>query len=479
MNSIRKNLGSGILFTALAKYSNVVLSVIVGAILARLLTPDEFGIVAIVTVFVSFFNILSDFGIGPAVVQNKTLDKEDIRSIFSFSIVIGISLSLLFFGSASVIADFYEQADLYNITRLLSLAIFFFSAQIVPRALLQKKLKFKEIGIITVITQIAGGIVAIVLAYLGFSYYALVFKSIWDSFSTLVIFYIMEPIEISLKFNYSSIKKILSFSIYQFLFNFINYFSRNSDNLLIGKFFSPSSLGFYEKSYRLMLMPVQNLTHVISPVLLPVLSNYQDDKEKIYNTYVKLFEVLAFVGFPLSVLLYFSAEEIIYIIFGNQWTDSIPVFKLLSLTVGIQIVLSTTGGIFQSLNKTKLMFYNGLFSAFFMVAGILYGIFIGEDLESVGIGLIIAFSINFLFCFYLLIHFALEHSFFKFLYSLLAPIFLSVIIWITFLYTKDLLNGNHFLVLTYKVFLSLLVSSLFFLISKSSREKILFIIKRK
>ncbi len=115
MSSIRKSLTTGVFYTALAKYSGIFISIIIGAILARLLTPDEFGIVALVTVFVSFFNLLSDFGIGPAVIQNQSLTDEDIQSIFSFYILIVIILAVIFFLIAPFIAKFYNKPELIQV----------------------------------------------------------------------------------------------------------------------------------------------------------------------------------------------------------------------------------------------------------------------------------------------------------------------------------------------------------------------------
>ena len=149
MSNLRKNIGSGIFYTALSKYSNVFISIFIGAILARLLTPDEFGIVAIVTVFISFFNLLSNIGLGPAVVQFKELTDKDIESIFSFSLLFGLSLSIIFYFSAPLIASFYDKSELINLSRLMALAILFQALRIVPNALLLKKLKFKEIGLIS------------------------------------------------------------------------------------------------------------------------------------------------------------------------------------------------------------------------------------------------------------------------------------------------------------------------------------------
>ena len=208
-------------------------------------------------------------------------------------------------------------------------------------------------------------IVAIILASLGFSYYALIINSILSGLLIFIAYYYLSPIKPSLVIRFSSIRKISKFSTFQFLFTFINYFAVNTDNLLIGKYFSPSALGFYDKAYKLMLMPVQNLTFVITPVLHPVLSEYQNEKKVIYDAYYKIVKLLAIIGFPLSVFLYFNASEIINIMYGPQWDQSIPVFKLLALTVGIQIVLSSTGSIFQATNRTDLLFYAGLIRHYF------------------------------------------------------------------------------------------------------------------
>lgn len=428
MISIHKSLRSGIFYISAAKYSGVFISIILSAVLARLLTPEEFGIVALVLVFVSFFNLLSDFGLGPAIVQNQSLEEEDVKSIFLFSILLGFILSSLFFLAAPLISNFYNEPALLQISKYLALAVLFQSLQVIPKALFQKALKFKLIGIITVGVQLFCGIIAIYLAYAGYSYYALVVQSVLVGGITFVIFYLLKPIKIARKMQFSAIKKIIRFSTFQFLFNFINYFSRNADNILVGKFLGASTLGYYEKSYRLMMMPVQNLTHVITPVLMPVLSKYQNDRATIYGTYLKVVKLLATIGFPLSIFLFFTASEVINIIYGSQWEQSIPVFKLLALTVGLQIISSSSGSIFQAVNRTDLLFYSGILSALFMVGAISYGVFVRQSLEAVGYGLIVAFSVNFLQGFFMLINVALKKSFLTFLRVFLFPLFVSGII---------------------------------------------------
>ena len=426
MTKIRKKVLHGILFTALGRYSNVLLSIIVGAFLARLLTPNDFGIVSIVTIFIAFFQLLSEVGIGPAIIQNKTLNKKDIESIFSFSIIIGFVFALLFFESSTLVSNFYNLKILEKLCKLLSISVLFYSFNVVPQALCYKNHKFKKIAIITVFVQLFTGFLAVILALLHFSYYSLIIKAILDSFFLFLGNYYLEPVKFSFKINYEAIKKIGKFAGFQFLFNFINYFSRNSDNLLIGKYLNVGMLGYYDKAYKLMLMPVSNLTFVITPVLQPILSDYQNDKTRIYNSYLKVIKLLASIGFPLSSFLFFAAPEIILLLFGPQWSNSVHIFQLLSITVGLQLLLSTSGSIFQAANRVDLLFISGFFSSFLMIGGISFGIFFGKSLDAVGYGLISAFFINFIQAFYILIVKVLNSSFINFFRDLIYPIISAI-----------------------------------------------------
>ncbi|MFW5804303.1 MAG: lipopolysaccharide biosynthesis protein [bacterium] len=477
--SIRKSLTFGFIYTGLAKYSNLIINIIIGAVLARLLTPNEFGIVALVTVFVSFFSLLSNFGLAPAVVQNNSLSKNDIRSIFSFSILIGFIFATIFYLGAPLIASFYNEPKLVTVSKLLSISVLFHSLEIIPKALFQKALKFKQIGIITVSVQLFSGIIAVILALKNFSYYALVYRSILVGLISLVIFYWLAPIKLNFKIEITSIKKIIKFSSFNFMFNLINYFSRNVDNILIGKFFNPAALGFYDKAYQLMRMPVQNLTHVISPVLMPVLSKYQDDEEVVYNTYKKIVQILATIGFPLSIYLYFSASEIINIIYGPQWDQSIPVFKLFALSIGFQMINAIGGAIYQAINRTDLLFYFGLINSISMIGGILYGILIGKSLEAVGYGLFFAFILSFFLGFYFLISKALSRSLYLFLPLFKIPIILSVSVFLSLHLISNFPINSIILSAILKLLTAVITFVIVFSLFKSNRELLRRELKKK
>jgi len=474
--SLKKNIAIGVLYTGLSRYFGIFISIGIGAVLARLLSPSEFGIVAIVMVFITFFNLLSDFGLGPAIVQNKSLNTNDVRSLFSFSILLSIGFCLFFLCVAPFIANFYNNQDLAKVSKLLSLSILFCSLRIVPYSLHLKELRFKIIGITTISVQAISGILAILLAYNGFSYYALVYKAIFDALATFLVYFFMSPIRPLLKIKWKSIKKVLNFSIFQFLFNFINYFSRNADNLLIGKYFGAAPLGFYNKSYQLMLLPVQNLTHIITPVLLPVLSEFQNDKTKIFNSYCLVVKLLAIIGFPLSIVLYFVAPELILVLYGAQWVKSIPLFTILSLTVGFQIILSSAGSIYQTANRTDLLFLVGLTNSVFMIGGILFGIFFEKGLIFVSYGLLFAFIIGFFISFFVLIKIVLKQpliTFFKlFIRPLITTIAMSLVLYcVSFLKIENILYALVLkLIVAFIIFLPFFISDPY---NKSMMSKVM------
>ena len=245
------------------------------------------------------------------------------------------------------------------------------------------------------------------------------------------------------KFNSSSLRIIFSYSSYQFLFNLINYFSRNLDKLLIGKYMGMIPLGYYEKSYRLMMLPLQNISYAITPVMHPIFSDFQNDLQKLSSSYIKVIRLLAFIGLPLSALLWFTSREIVLIIFGDQWIDSIPVFQILSLSVGIQIILSTSGSIFQAANATRLLFISGLISTILNVAGILIGIFIFKTLIAVAWCITITYSINFIQCYILMYRYTLRASFIGFIKQFISPAILSIIIFLILAYVSQIVTVQN------------------------------------
>ena len=216
MANIKQQMLSGVFYTAIAKYSGLVISLVVMAILARLLCPDDFGTVAIATVFINFFSIFTNIGISSAIVQNKELTSLDINRIYMFTVWIGIILSALFFSSTGFIANYYQDNRLLPICQLLSVNLFFASAGTVPNTLFFKDKDFKFIAWRTFIIQILVGALAIVAALMGAGLYTLLIQPILSSALIYFISLRKYPQKLLWTWGIDSLKKIWAYSMYQF-----------------------------------------------------------------------------------------------------------------------------------------------------------------------------------------------------------------------------------------------------------------------
>lgn len=422
--NLKKEFASGVFFTSLAKYSGLVIQIGITVVLARLLTPADFGIVAIATVLIQFFATISEAGIGPAVIQKKDLINSDLESIFSFTLIVGLVLSFIFFSLSKTIANYYNNDDLVNICKWLSLMILFNSANIVPNSLLLKQKKFKIIAIRTIIIQVITGSLSIYTAYIGWGMYALVLSAVSSSFFIFVTNWFLNPL--NLKYKWGCLKKIGSYSVYQFGFNLVNYFSRNVDKILIGKYIGLSQLGYYEKSYRLMMLPLNNITSVLTPVVHPIFSELQENIEVMLSKYLTLIKVMGLISFPAMAFLFFDAEELIYIFFGNQWEASILPFKILSLTVALQVIHASSSGIYQAVNDTKGLFITSFISAIIMIIGFLISSIYFKSIVAVSYSYLITCTFCSLFVFYILFK-RFKVNLLKFFKALSHPFFLGII----------------------------------------------------
>lgn len=430
--SIKTEMVHGVIWSAIEKYSGLFIQLLITAVLARLLTPTDFGVIAIATVITTFFNMFTDMGIGSAIVQNQTLSGDDLKSLFSFSIFSGLFLAIIFFGCSYLIASFYDNRLLLPICQLLSLNLLFAAWNMVPNALMRKAKRFKFIAIRSFVLLIFCGSLSVSVAFAGGGVYSLLITPILSSLALFVINYRQYPIKFSFKIKRVSLGKVFSFSVFQFLFSFVNYFSRNLDKLILGKYYSMSDLGYYEKSYRLMLLPMNYVTNVVTPVMHPILTTLQNDFVQLADKYNKILKLLLVISFPLGTFLYFSAKDIIVIIFGSQWEAAVPVFKILALSLPLQMILSTTGSIYQAANQTKWMFYGGLCNTAITVGGFIIAALSFKDITAMAWAWDITLFINAIDSYVILYLLVLKQSLIpllkSFIYPVLGAICLSLIL---------------------------------------------------
>ena len=398
--------------------------------LARLLSPSDFGIVAVATVIITFFSIFSDLGIAPAIIQYKKLTGEELNGIFSFTIWSGLAVSLLFFGSSWLIASYYDSPQLVRICQFLSVNLLFAAMSMrSPTHCFTNRNGSDSSQCATSVSKDRSRTIAVIAALSGAGIYALLINPIVSSIVLFIVNLREHPLRVRWTAGLQPLRTIFAFSAYQFSFNVINYFTRNLDKLLIGKYMGMSPLGFYEKSYRLMMLPLQNITNIISPVMHPIFSDFQHDLCKLSESYLKVVRVLAWIGFPLAAVLYFTAPELILLIFGSQWEASVPVFRILALSVGVQVVMSTSGSIFQAAGSTHILFLSGLLSALLNAGGICLGIFGFRSLDAVAWCICISFSVNFVQAYWLMYYRTFRLPWGPFWRKLASPLLLGVLLW--------------------------------------------------
>ncbi|WP_195854013.1 lipopolysaccharide biosynthesis protein [Aerococcus urinae] len=451
MNQLKE----GIIFNAIGKYSNVIIQLLLQVILARLITPAEFGIVAIVNVFLVFFQLLADFGIGPAIIQRKDIDQHETNQIYSFSIYFSLFLAIIFAVLAQPISQFYNKPELVQAVPVMAIALLLNSLCMVPQNLLLKEKRFKRVNFTQVMGSLFNGIFSVTFAYLGFSFYSIIFGNIARALVQLVIYLFSTKLKFTFKVSLEPLKKIFPFAKNQMLFNIINYFSRNLDSILIGRYMPADQLGYYDKSYQLTLYPNTIFTGVITSAIQPIFSDFQNNLTQIKNGYLNISKVLANFAIPLTIFLFFSAKDIIYFLYGDQWGESVLAFQILSISVWIQMLQSTTGAFFQSANRTDLLLLSGILSTALNIIAIVIGVYQGS-IYWVAAMVVISFSLNFFQTNYLMLNRAFDSSIGEFFTVLIKPLFVGLVTLIAFILLPNL---------TFNSFINLCIKGIIFLVT--------------
>ncbi len=448
-----------------AKYSVVVIQLLYSAILARILTPKDYGIVSVINVFVVFFTILADLGIGSAIIQRHDLRNDDLNNIYSFSFVLGFGLAIVFAFISVPVSYFYGDKVYLKVGPLLATAVFFNTLNTVPNGLLLKGKKFVLVGVRQVIVSIICSVIAIICAKFGFRYYSLLVFSILTAVFNFFWNITGSGLKFKYKWNLNSLIAIRSYSSYIFGFNIINYFSRNLDNLLVGKLMGTTELGNYNKAYQLMLYPMNMLTNVITPVLQPMLAERQNDKEYIYQSFLKTVKILSLLGTFTMVFCFFTCDELIYILYGNQWAKTVPCFRLLSISIWSQMICATSGAMFQILNQTKIQFNRGLLAVVTTVSSILIGLYFGS-IVSVSFFVMLAYNSNFITMLIFLVKDSFGKNPFEFLKQLIPDFIIGSVIGVV-LYIISLLGiENKLMSFIVKFFVSVFLYIVLMVLTK-------------
>lgn len=387
----------------LGRYAVYAVNLLSMMVLARIFTPETFGTVAAIMVFFVFFQLMAEAGLGPAIINLQELPKEDRDGLFGLTLAIGFLLAMLFAALAPLFLAFYKFPHVDEVVPYIAISLLFFAASIVPNALLLREQAFFRIAHGGLMAELLSTAATISLAQMIDPLHALAAKG---AFSAATLFFATWYFSANTKFGrplpgrkFSAIKPLLGFSGYQFGFNFINYFSRNLDNILVGKYMGAGMLGVYDKSYQLMKYPLMLLTFAMTPAIQPVIRKHAGDRKKVEEIHRDFTFKLSLVGAAAGLAMYVLADWVVLLALGNQWRDVIPIIRILAIAIPVQVVLSTSGSFFQAMNRADLLFLSGALSAVVMVSAIVAGI-IARDIELLCWCLVAAFHINFVQAYY-------------------------------------------------------------------------------
>lgn len=301
----------------------------VSIILARLLAPTDFGILAVITVFINLAAVFLDFGFGTALIQRREVKETHYASVFYLNVAMGVVLAAGLFFVAPFVAAFYENPQLTNLTRLMSLSFIVNSFGNVPRARLRREMDFKAISVTNIFAAIISGIGAILMALSGYGVWSLAVQSITNQFLANAFLHYFCRQRFSLRFSLYSLKELWGFGSRMFFNGLIDTLFINADSLAIGKVVNVSTLGFYYRAKSLEDFSMRYTSSTLATVLLPGLSSLQDQPERLKQAVNKIFHILSFVSFLGCGLLLVGSREIILLLFSAKWEPSVLMFQIL------------------------------------------------------------------------------------------------------------------------------------------------------
>lgn len=344
--------------------------------LAKIIPPSEYGLMAMALVVVNLGILLRDLGTSAALIQKRDLTESLINTVFWLNLLMGLGLFVLVFAGSSVISNIYHQPKLTLVLMLLSFTFPLSSCAAAHLALLERDSKFKTVSRIEISSSLTSLVLAITLANLGYGVFSLVGQAVILNLMSAIQFWHASKWRPSFKIfiHYKDLKSIFSFSANLSMFNFINYFSRNADSFIIGKFMSASILGSYNLAYRIMLFPLQSLTFVATRSLYPILSKQQNNNKDISKIYMNCVYVVLFITCPLMSGLAFYSEPFIRLVFGEEWLLTGIVLKWLAPTAIIQAVLSTSGSVFMAKGRTDTLLKLGIIGMILQVGAFIIGV---------------------------------------------------------------------------------------------------------
>lgn len=370
----------GVYWMTIMGMAGVVIKLLITMSLSRLLLPKEFGQVATIQIVISFAEIFWMMGVGSAIVQKKALSEKYIATGNTINLLLGLIIYGSIFFFASFIAGIVGSDDIMML-RILSIVFVIHSISGVSEALLQKELRFKIISIINIMATLTNGIVAVILALNGFGAWSLVFAQLLSVTIQSVLSIIYEPIKFRLIIDKESARELLNFGTGYALSKLFNNIAGQGDYFVVSQTLGSSALGFYNRAYQLLQVPTNLIATVMERVLFPLLALYQDEHEKIRYVVLNLTALMAILAFPITIVSLTMGDELVQIVLGSKWNETILPFKILIFSLFFRMAYKIGDALVRSLGAV----YKRLWVQIVYAGLVIGGAYIGKDWGIIGV----------------------------------------------------------------------------------------------
>lgn len=387
-NDLKQKAASGMIWSALQRYSTMIIQFISGIILARLLTPYDYGCIGMLMIFMVIAEAFIDGGFGSALIQKKRPTQEDYSTIFFWNLGMAVVLYVISYFSAPYIAQFYDIPLLCNVLRVQGLILFIYAFNIVQRNQLQKKMDFKVLAIVTISTSIISLTVTILMAYHGFGVWSLVTQHIMTALIPALVFWFYIKWRPQFIFSIQSFKELFGFGFYMFLTNMLNQFGHQIQGLLIGRFYNAATMGYYSKANSTERLASTSISNVMSQVTYPLYAEMQDNKAALGDMIKKITMTLSYVTFPLMFILLLCAKPLFILLYSERWVDSVPYFQVLCIAGLAYSLQSVNYQSVAAIGKSRTMFVwtlvKRVVGIIFVIAGLLL-----EGMKGLLVGMVL------------------------------------------------------------------------------------------
>ncbi|MDJ0733595.1 MAG: lipopolysaccharide biosynthesis protein [Nostocaceae cyanobacterium] len=439
MKNLKEKAIKGVVWTVIEKWGSQVISFAVFLLLARLLEPKVFGLVALANVFLAFMQVFVDQGFSQAIIQRQELEQEHLDTAFWVNITIGVLLLGTSFAVAEPIAIMFKEPQLTPIIRWLSLNFLFASLNSVQIAILSRQFAFKTLSLRTLVATIAGGVVGLVMVILGCGVWSLVGQQLTNSLIGVLVLWWTTDWRPGFKISLKHFQELFSFGINVVGINALNFLKRRSDDFLIGYFLGPVALGYYTIAYRILLIVTQLVVETIQKMAIPVFSRLQEEKERLRQAFYSAIQLTSLIACPVFLGLSALAPELIVVVFGEQWKPSIPIMQVLNLVGLIYAGFYYNGPMMMALGKPSwnliLNCLQSFGNVFVFAIAVRWGIFAVAASYVIRVYLMAPISVW-------AVHKLIRINLITYLSQYTAPLIASLVMWATIFVAKYFFSGT-------------------------------------